>query len=244
MKTSLLYWYYKKTVDTLHYEGVHILLWRMLKLCLSPMGYLDMMTFYKKQLEEPIAEKRARVDLNVIQATEKDIDQIAAMVARRYGPTMARLWPYKNKTAHDIIQKRFQQGCKCFVAKTQAEFIHYNWIFFYWEEGVMGTFRSCLKADEAICNDAFTEEAWRGKGVHDAVHNHMLRHLQQEGYQCVYTSAGSDNRSSQKAVHRHNWTFYGKILYFVPRGTEKGWVWRIKGSVAPAVADQIHGNKA
>jgi branched-chain amino acid transport system permease protein len=244
VETSLLHWYYRKTIDTLFYEGFYILLWRMLKWCLSPLGYLDMMTFYRRDLTQPLTEKSAKVDLSVIQATEADMDQLTAMVARRYGPTMVRLWPYKNQSIRDILQQRFQEGCKCFVAKVGTEMIHYNWIFFYWEEAVMGTVRSRLQADEAICNDAFTEEAWRGKGVHDAVHNYMLRHLQQEGYQCVYTSAGTDNRSSQKALHRHNWTFYGKMLYFIPRGSEQGWVWRIKGSVEPASTEQIHGHKA
>ena len=236
-----MHWYWKRVSDTLRYEGFHILLWRTLTWCLSPAGLLDMMTFYRKDLSQPLEEKQAKGDFTVIQAAESDIEKLTAMVARRYGPNMARLWPYKNQSTRDILQQRFHQGCKCFVAKTDPEFIHYNWIFFHWEEAVMGTVRSRLQTDEAICNDGFTEEAWRGRGVHAVVNNRMLRYLQEAGYRWALTSAGTDNKSSQKALRRLGWEIYGIMLYFIPRGAEKGWIWRIKGTLDPSVKKPIPG---
>lgn len=244
MERSLLRWYWKRVSDTVRYEGFHILLWRMLKWCFSTLGHLDTMTFYRKDLTQALEEKRAKVDLTVTQASESDIDQLAAMVARRYGPTMAQLWPYKNQSVRDILQQRFRRGCKCFVAKIGTEMVHYNWIFFHWEEEVMGTFSSRLQADEAICNDGYTEEVWRGKGVHTAVNSQMLSFLKHAGYRRAYTSVGTDSKSSRKALDRLGWEVYGTMLYFIPRGACKAWIFRLKGTLEPLMEKQTAAPEA
>jgi hypothetical protein len=233
METSTLNWYYRRTIDALRYEGLLILTWRFLKWCLSPLGYLDLMTFFRRDLTQPLGKIQAKVEFTVGQAVESDIEQLAAMVARRYGPGLDRLWPYR-QGVQDTILERFRSGCKCFVARNGAELLHYNWIFPRWEKAVMGNYRSSLRDDEALCNDGFTEEAWRGKGVHAVVNNQMCRYLQQAGYRCVYTSASTDNKSSQKALHRLGWEFYGIMLYFIPRGSQKTWWRRIKGNLDPS----------
>ncbi|NIN00811.1 MAG: hypothetical protein GTO24_22840 [candidate division Zixibacteria bacterium] len=239
MQTSLLRWYCERTSETLRYEGPHYLFLRVLPLCLSPLGSLGLLNFFQKDLTEPLREVRAIVELTVGQATESDIDQLTRLVKKRYAHSKNLEW-YSKLGIRNTILQRFKRGCKCFVGKVGKEIVHYNWIFFHWEETDpgMGCFIH-LRDDEALCNDGFTAEGWRGKSVHTAVNNQMLRFLQQTGYRRAYTVAGTQNKSSQKALYRVGWAHSGTMLYFIPRGTKKTWIWRIKGSLGPFAEKQI-----
>jgi len=243
METSLLHWYYKRAIDTLRYEGPHILLWRILKICLSPLGLLEVAHFYQKDLTQSIEEIQAEVDVAIGQATESDIDQLATLVARRYGPVKDKEW-YSELGIRDTILQRFRRGCKCFVGRIGTQIVHYNWIFFDWEESVPGT--GCfihLKDDEALCNDTFTVEAWRGRAIHTASNSQMCLFLKQVGYRRAYT-VGSSNKPARKTLGRVVWEYTGTMLYFMPHGTKKAWIWRINGTLDPFVYEQIPAHKA
>lgn len=232
-----LNWYYKRSVDTLRYDGVHILLWRTLKMGLLPLGHLGFATLYEKDLSQPLAVIQAKVDVTINQAGEDDIDQLATLVARRYGPTENLEW-YSKCGIRDTILQRFRQGQRCFVGRIGTQIVHYNWIFFRWEESVPGT--GCfihLKDDEALCNDTFTLEPWRGRAIHTASNSQMLLFLQQSGYRKAYTVASS-SRSARKTLDRVAWEHSGTMLYFIPRGAQKAWIWRIQGTLAPFVFRQ------
>ena len=130
------------------------------------------------------------------------------------------------------------------MGKIGSEIVHYNWIFFHWEESVAGTGRFIyLKDDEALCNDACTVEDWRGKGVHTAVHNQMLSFLKKAGYRRAYTVVRTDNKSSQKTHHRLGWENCGTMLFFIPHGAEKAWIWRVRGTLGPFIGEQIPGHE-
>lgn len=231
-------WYCRRGILTLRYEGFHILLWRILKMGFLPLGYLGFAIFYKKDLTQPVNEIRANVDLTISQATETDVDQLVKLVAQRYGPTRNLEWYTKLGLKNTILQ-RLQRGCKCFVGKIGEEIVAYNWIFFQWEESVPGTSRFIhLRKDEALMNDAFTVETWRGNGIHAAVHNQMLLFLKQSGYRRAYTIASSV-KSTRKALERAVWELSGIMLFFIPRGSEKAWIWRIQGTLEPFVYEEI-----
>jgi len=229
---STLSWYCKWAVRTLRYEGLHLLLWRFLKLCLLPLGNLGFAVFYQKDLTKPIQEIRAKVDLTVGPATKSEIDQLTWLVALRYGPVKNLEW-YSRLGIRETILERFRKGQKCFVGRIGAEIVHYNWIFFNLEESVPRT--GCfirLKEEEALMNDAFTIEALRGKNVHGAVHSQMLLFLQRAGYRRAYTIVSS-NKSSRKTLGRVIWEPLGIMLYFIPRGAKRAWIGRIKGTLKP-----------
>jgi hypothetical protein len=240
MERSQIRWYFRWGVDTIRYEGLHILLWRILRRSLSPFGRLDMDSFCRKDLTQPLGEKRARVDLTISQATEADTDQLAALVAKRYGPKQKREL-FETCSIQKTIRDRFQQGAKCFVGRIGAEMVAYNWIFFHGREWSHRHFvlSISLNDDEALCDDAFTVGEWRGKGIHGAIHNQMLRCLQQSGIRRAYTLVGTDNVSSSKALHRLGWDFYGIALSFIPCRTNKVWVWRVRGTLEPFVTNQV-----
>lgn len=235
MERSHLQWYYKRTMDTLRYEGIHILLWRTFKICLSPLGALGMVTLCRKDLTLPLREMRAKVEVTFGQATESDIEELTTLVVRRYGPKAYK----KRDMFRDKLLERFAHGNKCFVAKIGTEIVHYNWIFFQgWEHIVPGQFTH-LKDDEAICEDGSTVEAWRGKSIHTAVNTQMLLFLKQSGYRRAYTTVNTDYKSSKKALYRVGWEISGTMLSFIPRGAKKGWIWRISGTLVPFVEKQI-----
>ncbi len=239
MERSLLRWYYKRTIETLRYEGPHFLLWRIVRKCLSPLGTLGLENFFQKDLNKPLRNIRANVELTVTQATESDIEQLATLVKERHG-TWKNSERYSDLDIREMILQRFQRGCKCFVGKVGEDMVHYNWISFHWEESVPAA--RCfihLRDDEALCNDGFTPEAWRGKSIHTAVNNEMLRFLQKTGYRRGYTTSATQNKSSQKALYRVGWTYSGTMLYFTPRRADKAWIYCIKGTLDPFVYKQI-----
>lgn len=242
MARSQIRWYLRWGIDTIRYEGLHILLWRMLILGLSPLGTLAIDSFCRKDLTRPLGEMQAKVDLIVSQATEAHIDELATLVAKRYGPKYVREW-FKTRSIQETIGDRFQQGAKCFVGRIGTEIVHYNWVLFHSEEWPRAPHFIHLSDREALCDDAFTVEEWRGKGIHGAVHNHMLLFLQQSGFRTAYTRVHTDNISSKKALQRLGWDFYGTLLYFSPHQSDKVLRWQVGGPLDPFVAKETRKPK-
>lgn len=236
MERSQVRWYLQWGIDTVRYEGLHILLWRMLRLGVSPLGRLAMDSFCRMDLTQPLGRTQAKVSLFVSQATEADIDKLAALVAKRYGPGGVRKW-FKTRSIQDTIRDRFQQEARCFVGKIGTEMVAYNWIFFHKKEWSHGHFATSLNDDEALCDEAFTVKELRGKGVHGAVHNQMLLFLQQSGFRTAYTVVHTDDISSRKALHRLGWEFYATMLHFSPRKSDKVLSWQIRGPLDPFVVE-------
>jgi len=236
MERSQIRWYFRWGVDTIRYEGLHILLWRTLKLGLSPLGELGIVSFCRKDLTQPLGETQAKVDLIVSQATEADTDQLATLAAKRYSPKQKREL-FKTWSIQETIRDRFQKGAKCFVGKIGAEMVHHNWIFFHRKEW-LPEYSIHLSDREALCDDAFTVEEWRGKAIHGAVHNQMLLFLQQSGFRTAYTYVYTDYNSSQKALRRLGWDFYGTLLYFSPHQSDKVLRWQVRGPLDPFVAKE------
>lgn len=236
MERSQIRWYLRWGIDTIRYEGLHILLWRMLKLGLSPLGELGIVSFCRKDLTQPLGETQAKVDLIVSQATEADTDQLATLAAKRWSPKQKRKL-FKTKSVQETIHDRFQQGAKCFVGKIGTEMVAYNWIFFHRKE--YGHYFIHLSDREALCDDAFTVEEWRGKAIHGAVHNQMLLFLQQSGFRTAYTLVHTDNISVKKALQRLGWNFYGTLLYFSPHQSDEVLTWVVRGPLDPFVVKKV-----
>lgn len=221
------------------YEGPHFLLWRALVKALSPWGSLGLINLYRKDLAPPLDRIPMKLDLTACQATESDIEQLARLISVRYGRREGDAF----LTGQDIRQRiveLFRRGHRCFLGKIGKEIVHYNWIFFHWNESVSGTGRFVrLRDDEALLNDAYTSEQWRGRAIHTIVQHHMLFSLQQGGYRTAYTFVSAKNRSSQKTHHRLRWERSGIMLCFIPHGPKEAKIWRIRGTLDPFVEKQI-----
>lgn len=189
------------------------------------------MSFYQKDLTTPLTKPPARCDLTVCQARWTDIEKLATLIYEKSGGEKG-LSAFMNWRIQTKIVDLLQRGHLCFLGKIGEEVIHYNWVFFHWNDSVLGRFVH-LKKDEALLNDAFTSEPWRGKAIHTLVQYHMLLSLQEAGYRRAYTLAFTDNRSSLKTHDRLGWKRTGLMLYFVPHNGNWSKFWRISGTLDP-----------
>ena len=232
---SALWWYIRRSLEALRYEGLHIFLWRTLTQCLSPLGTVQPWTFYRRDLTKPIAEVSSAAEVLVALAGDADVGQLAALVSRRYGP-MA-IGPYKTLGIEPTIRHRLQRGLKCFVARVGPEIVHYNWLAFRCDES-LGDTGGCivLQNGEAYCTDAYTADSWRGKGIHTVVLRQMLVHAKEAGCHSVYTDVGSDNKSSWKTHERLGWEVCGTAVDFTPRRARTSWRWHVRGGPGPFAA--------
>jgi hypothetical protein len=218
-------------IETLRYEGPYYIFLRLLPIGFSPFGSLGLLKFYQRDLTGPLRRVQPKVEIEICQAGECDIDELSRLVRIHYAHS-TDLEFYAKLGIRDTILQRFQRGARCFVAKIGGEIVHYNWIFFRLEEIDPGLGRFLrLEDDEALCNDGFTAEPWRGKSIHPAVNNGMLLFLQQIGYRRAFTVAGMQNKRSEKGLYRIGWDYCGSMIYFTPRGKERGWIIHVSGAV-------------
>ncbi len=232
MIKSQISWLLREGVNTIRYEGIHILFWRMLRWGLHPLGDLRAITFCRKDLTQPLEEKHASIDLTICPATEADIDRIAELTELRWSEQQKKRL-FKEKSIKETIVQRFNQGNICFLGKVGLEVVHYNWIFFHKMD--YNQYYLLLRSSEALCDDGFTHPNWRGKGVHGAVNNQMLRYLQRSGIRTAYTNVESDNLSSKKGLRRVGWDCYGSLVYFDIYGSKKIWMWQIHPPLDPFI---------
>lgn len=232
MGQSQIKWLFHEGVNTIRFEGLHILSWRMLRWALSSIGDLRAITFCRKDITQPLVANRARADIVIRQATEGDIDPLAALTEKRWTKKQ-RQKLFKEKTIKETIFEEFTAGNICYIALAGTEMAHYNWIYFNKKEFVHYFIQ--LNDHEALCDNAFTSQEWRGMGIHAAVHNQMLLFLQQSGFHTAYTHLLTDNISSKKALQHLGWDFYGKLVYFSLFGSDKVWMWQIHAPLDPFI---------
>ena len=232
MERSQIRWYFREGVNAIRYEGLHILTWRMLRWGLLSFGDLRAISFCRKDLTQPLGETQANVDLIINQATEADIDQLVALTEIRWSPKQ-KLKLFKEKSIQETLCDQLKQGAKCFIGKIGTEMVHYNWIFFIKKE--FDHYFIQLHDGEALCDDAFTLQEWRGKAIHGAIHNQMLFFLQQSGFHTAYTHVLTDNISSKKALQRLGWDFYGTLFYFSIINSNKVLMWQLHPPLDPFI---------
>jgi hypothetical protein len=239
---SKFYMYVSKSFYSVRYEGLHLLLWRMLQKSLAPLGELGLTSFCRKNLTQPLKEIQAKVDLIFIQVTEAEIGQLAMLEAQDLDPQHLQN-PSSVQGIEERIRTRMQQGAICYVGKVGSEMVHHNWIFFHKVESHLG-YTANLSDHEAYFGISFTALEWRGNGIHGAVNNHMLSVLQQSGFRMVYTRVELDNIASTKGLQSVGWDFYGPLLYFIPKQSDNVYRWEIRGPLDPFELDQVQNKNS
>ncbi len=241
MRKFILRRYFWLARNTYRYDGFAFLPWKLAVEALSPLGFLSLVSFYQKDLTKPLKTPSAKCDLTVCQARGTDIEKLTTLIYNRY---------CQGENNEDFMSWRIQakifdllrRGHICFLGKIGGEVVHYNWIFFHWNNSVPGRYVH-LKEDEALLNEAYTSEPWRGKAIHTLVQYHMLLHLQEAGYRRAYTYAFTDNRSSLKTHDRLGWKRTGLMLYFVTQNGNRAKFWRICGTLDPFMERHIPSDR-
>jgi GNAT superfamily N-acetyltransferase len=229
-RAAPLLWYLKRVGTTLRYDGVFAVALRLLAGCARPAGMLYMVRCYEKDLTKPPAAVPARAAIRVVEATEGDIDELAARVlqcsdrGREQGLD-------ERKRVYALVRERLRKGQRCFVAKIDGRIVHYNWLG---DESLNEPPRSFValngrKRDrkEIFVEDAFTAESWRGMGIHTAVQHEILNAARDAGYRYAYAVVPVQNRSSWKAHERNRWVLTAKVFYFRLHRTGHSVVWLI-----------------
>lgn len=217
--------------QVIRYEGIFWFLWRYLVWLISPFGELKMVSLYRKDLTRPIAPYRAKVDIEISEATEDDLEQVYRIWKELPDKITDEqsLWTLRKTIARQVKQISLGR-MKCFVGRVKGKVVHYNWIYFKKAPSASEDDRFVVLEDvEAHLNIAYTRKKWRGMGFHTAVQSEMLRYLQRSGYRVAYTFAPSHNKSSLKTHERLDWECQGIILRFRPKGSKKDRVWLLKG---------------
>ena len=172
----------------------------------------------RKDLEVPLVPYHARVPVEIVVASEHEVE-----AAARLRDPDGRL------TA--IYRSRWRRGHKCFVAKNGSAVIASNWLIFRAEiDPVVFT---VVGDGEVICADAFTAPAWRGKAIHTAVLCRMLEWARGAGYRVAYTNVGADNRRSWVSHRRLGWEIALVVIRIRVRWMKKEWVWLSNTSSHP-----------
>jgi len=238
--------------DSLRYEGLGVLAYRVLVKLLSPVVYVDHQILFEYDLAQPTQERQARV-ANCVSgpATEEDLPSIVdsripplpmvdettlsddddydRAVAER---ERAAFREHFRKTATDWMRA----GETCFIARVGGELVHSNWMQFPWSN--TGDERPIrLLPGEIYMTEGFTSEPWRGKGVHEVVNVTMLRHAKACGIQRAYTITDLTKAGSRRGIRRIGWRYRGHHLFVRPRGLRRTWIVRLGGDIEPILRD-------
>jgi len=145
--------FYRWAVNIFRYEGLSALFWRLICRGFRPFGILGLVTIFERELDQPIQEIKAKMDLAIAPAEKSEIESILKLAEEREA---------KGQTAkvRNVILNRFQKGSLCFLGKIGTEIVHYNWISFNWDEFLAGRFLR-LKENEAFF---WTPSPWKNGG--------------------------------------------------------------------------------
>ena len=169
---------------------------------LRKFGYYTRLIFYQKDLRQPLAPIRARIPIEVTQATELDVT------------AMMDLRPDQADTQ---FSARLRSGARCFLAKVNGKVIGHNWITS--TELDDGLLRFCPNPGDVYCFDAYVEDKFRGNLIHGELHYRMLQEAQLSGSKVAYTCVDSSNLDSRKLHLRSGWKEIGTQLIFFPWAT-------------------------
>lgn len=235
--------YYRTAVSDLRYQGIEVLLWRAAVKLASPFAKLDLQILFDLDLTRPLEPRAARVECSIERASESDLDSMLDMQMR----LLQEVDPAQLSDAEELEYARYlraraagresfaralRAGEICFVARIGGEIAHSNWIRFH-DCAPVESRPVDLERGEVYTTDAFTADAWRGQGLHEAVLTHMLRYAQSRGCERAYTLTDFTKAGSRRGVRRVGWRRRGLILYVTPRALGRTWLLRLGGDLEP-----------
>lgn len=174
-------------------EGLRTLWFRIL----GELGYRRMTLLQRAPLE-PISEvvTRLPVTIGLLERTK-----ITEYLKLRVG-TPAR-----------EIERRFDAGHCCFVARYQARLVSTSWAAT--REAWMH-YLSCevpIAPGEVYIYDSFTRTDFRSYGISQAVGVEMLRHFHRAGYGRAVRAVSPENRANLRAIAKTGYRPYGVMGY-------------------------------
>jgi GNAT superfamily N-acetyltransferase len=231
------YQIFRRLANGIRYDGLTSVVAQVALMLCSRVVETDIQVLLVKDLTLPLSVRAAQVPLEIRTARAHDIPWIVSELARQeFGAQAAG--PTEEEWAHvtEFYLSRLRRGEKLFFGCVGGELAHVNWTCFRWGEALTGM-PVVLLPGEIYTTDAVTTPHWRGKGVHEAVLNEMLRVAAESGYKRAFTLADITNRRSLRGVRRLGWDTYGIALYMRPRGTKKVLLFCLRGRLDPLLRE-------
>lgn len=167
---------------------------------LRPVGELEWASVYShdfRTLEPP----RHIPGYSIREAVADDIDEIV------------RLMPREQPSY--VIRRMWNAGHTCMVACTSDRVVAYDWMAFGQEHDE--EFLVSPGPLETVCVNAYTDQAHRGRGLHQALLLQLLHHGVSKGFKRAHTVVSILNEKSWRAHVNLGWTLRSSVAYFRPR---------------------------
>ena len=170
--------------------------------------------------------KESRVDINV-EEKEKysdysfgffNLDEICMISGFKNDP-------YREWIEKDALQKRLDDGNKCFGVKYNNEIVAFLWIDLEKCESIF--FPHQLKKNEAYIFDVYIVKNFRGKRLASYMRNQAYQVLSQEDIDTFYSLCNIFNTPSIKSKKRLDGKFLNTILY-IRLFRKYSWQWIFK----------------
>ena len=155
----------------------------------------DVTVLYHMDLRADIAEMPAPPGIEIGPGSREEVEAAAQLSAPGFRESFLR---------------RLDEGLVCFVARAEGGVVGYDWTMYGSGEDEGDVIE--LGPGEIYTLDAFTQESWRGRGVHVALLAHMLRAARELGYTDAFTMASVLKRLSHRNLRRLGWTETGRAL--------------------------------
>lgn len=202
----------------------HLYVFRALAWLLSKAGNAYLWLMYCKDLTVPMATYQAKIPIDIGLASDADMDELAALYHQRE--------PAKAPGRARIYRDRLRGGSLCFVARIDGVIVGSNWIRVHTAVGA-DQLRMHFGEDEIYTTDAYTDDAWRGQGIHPALNQAQLDYARRQGYRIAYTLVRADNERSWITMGRVGWQHCGTMLIFRPSWSERRTFWQVWGDPYP-----------
>jgi RimJ/RimL family protein N-acetyltransferase len=199
-------------------------LFRALAQGLSRMGEAHVWLMFKKDLQQPLTPFQPKVPMAIELAEPSQMDELGTL----FHPDDLE----EAAEAAEAYRARFDVGAVCFVARVDGRIVAVDWLRVGAAVGIAEV-PMVLQDDEVYGSDAYTAEAWRGRGIHPALNHAMLKYAQHRGYRIAYTTALADNASSLATLRRLGWTLSGTLLVYEPSWAQDRLKWLVLGSPYP-----------
>lgn len=195
--------------------GMAARLWMLARKTAEPFGELCCALLFERSLVQPVAAAPNRLNATIRLAREDDIETISRLYA---GDSW--LWLGSDpgdRTAEQHYRDRLRRGERCYLAFVGDELAHVNWTCYRWGDALPGH-PVRLRPGEVYTTDAFTPQAFRGRGIHALVLGRMLSEAREEGAVHAYTLGQLDRPDALKGLLALGWRETGRVVYFERRG--------------------------
>ena len=183
---------FRRAVLTLRGEGARSFWFKLL----AQVGYRRLMLL-ERLLDWPVPEFTPSLSVEVTQLAESELDEYI-----EFRPDTVR--------RHAIA--RLRAGQMCFVARHDRRIVAAGWIAF---PPIGLSYLGCpldMAPGDVHIYDKFTQPAYRGHGISNALRMHHLRYLQRAGYRRVIVAVLPENASSLRDILKGGYRPCGMIF--------------------------------